>query len=150
LSRWMRPAQARTVACVGRPGREPGRCAESQVGNFSSYRFERYSPDSNPSRMYDRRAASKKNNRGMDPVHRNPPTVVLGNLILRYDRPGFRGFGMFERAALDVTRPASSADKTSCSASRARTQRPFMGAAQEFRAVRIGSRRRCRYAARRS
>ena len=42
--------------------------------------------------------------------------------VLRYDRPGFRGFGMFERAALDVTRSASSADKTSCSASRARTQ----------------------------
>ena len=49
-------------------------------------------------------------------------TVVLGNLILRYDRPGFRGLGMFERTALDVTRSASSADKTSCSASRARTQ----------------------------
>jgi len=37
-------------------------------------------------------------------------SVVLGNLILRYDRPGFRGLGMFERTALDVTRSASSTD----------------------------------------
>ena len=39
-------------------------------------------------------------------------TVVLGNLILRSDRPGSTAFGGFEGEPLDFTRPASSADNT--------------------------------------
>ncbi len=55
------------------------------------------------------------------------PIVVLGNLILTSDRPGFTAFGGFEGEPLDFTRPASSADKASWGSSRARPRWPSMG-----------------------
>ena len=80
-------------------------------------------------------------------------TVVLGNHILRSDRPGSTAFGLLEGEPLDFTRPASSVDNASF-----RDANRFTGAdsvtvnraAQGHRPVRMELRRRCLYAARRS
>ena len=77
-------------------------------------------------------------------------TVALGNLILRCSRAEYT---VFERAALDVTRPASSADNASFrDANRLTGAAPVTvnRAAQGHRPMRMESHRRCLYAARRS
>ena len=80
-------------------------------------------------------------------------TVVLGNHILRSDRPGSTAFGLLEGEPLDFTRPASSVDNASFRDANRLTGAASVTvnrAAQEYRAVRMESRRRCLYAARRS
>ena len=57
-------------------------------------------------------------------------TVVLGNHILRSDRPGSTAFGLLEGEPLDFTRPASSADNASFRETnrlRARPRGPSVG-----------------------
>ena len=54
-------------------------------------------------------------------------TVLLGNLILTSDRPGFTAVGGFGGEPVDFTPPTSSADKASCGASRARPRWPSVG-----------------------
>ena len=76
--------------------------------------------------------------------------VVLGNLILTPDRPGFTAFGVFEGETLDFTRPASSAVKASYRDANSFTRASPVAlhrAAQEPRPMRMESRRRCLYAA---
>ncbi len=80
-------------------------------------------------------------------------TVVLGNLGLTCDRTDSIAFLVFERASSDFTRPMSSARNASGRFAKSLVAAAAVSvneAAQGHRPVRMESRRRCLYAARRS
>ena len=79
--------------------------------------------------------------------------VVLGNLVLTCDRTDSTAFLVFERASSDFTRPMSSARNASGRFAKSLVAAAAVSvneAAQGHRPVRMESRRRCLYAARRS